>query len=373
MTGPLTGMTIVELGGIGPGPFAAMMLADHGAEVIRIERAGMLEIPNDPMMRGRRSLSLDLGKDAARAVVRRLAKQADGVLEGYRPGVMERLGLGPAVLTGDNPRLVYGRVTGWGQEGPLAQEAGHDLNYLALSGLLHAIGRPGEPPVPPLNLVGDYAGGGMMLAFGMVAALLAVARGAVGRVIDVAMSDGAALIGTVAYAMIAAGQWTDERGANLLDGGAAMYGCYECADGRYVAVAALEPKFQRALIDGLGLANEALFDTLSDPAGWPAQKARIAAVLATRSRDDWVALFTGKDACLSAVLTLAEAPLHPHNVARGTFVAADGGVRPAAAPRFSGAGQGATKPRAGGAVVLADYGFGEAEIAALRGGGALTA
>ena len=332
MAAPLEGMRIVELGGIGPGPFAAMMLADHGAEVIRIERAGMLEISNDPMMRGRRSLCLDLRRDEAQAVVRRIAGTADGLIEGYRPGAMERLGLGPEVLLGDNPRLVYGRVTGWGQDGPLAGEAGHDLNYLALSGLLHTIGRPGEPPVPPLNLVGDYAGGGMMLAFGMVAALLGVARG-----------------------------------------GAALYGCYECADGRHVAVAALEPQFRRVLLDGLGLADEPLFDTQFKPADWPAQKARLAAVLATRGRDDWVAHFAGKDACLSPVLTLAEAPLHPHNVARGTFVAAKGGVRPAAAPRFSAASDERAEARPGGTMLLVEFGFSDAEIADLRASGALTA
>ena len=373
MAAPLEGMRIVELGGIGPGPFAAMMLADHGAEVIRIERAGMFAISNDPMMRGRRLLCLDLRRDEAQAVVRRIAGTADGVIEGYRPGAMERLGLGPEPLLGDNPRLVYGRVTGWGQDGPLAGEAGHDLNYLALSGLLHTIGRPGEPPVPPLNLVGDYAGGGMMLAFGMVAALLGVARGGAGQVIDVAMSDGAALIGTIAYAMKAAGQWTDQRGTNLLDGGAALYGCYECADGRHVAVAALEPQFRRVLLDGLGLADEPLFDTQFKPADWPAQKARLAAVLATRGRDDWVAHFAGKDACLSPVLTLAEAPLHPHNVARGTFVAAKGGVRPAAAPRFSAASDERAEAKPGGTMLLVEFGFSDAEIADLRASGALTA
>ena len=235
MTGPLHGLKIIEMAGLGPGPFAAMMLADHGAEVIRVERPGNLSVPNDPLTRSRRSLAVNLKTEDGVAIVRRLAKTADGLMEGYRPGVMERLGLGPDLLLGDNPKLVYGRVTGWGQEGPLAQAAGHDLNYLALTGLLVGLGPKDGPPMAPANYLADFAGGGMMLAFGMVAALLAVQRGGEGQVIDAAMTDGAALIGALTYGMCAAGMWADEREANLLDGGDPLYGCYRCADGKYLA------------------------------------------------------------------------------------------------------------------------------------------
>src|SRR6185503_18719244 len=252
MAGPLSGLKIVEMAGLGPGPFAAMMLADHGAEVIRIERAGMIAVPNDPLLRSRRSMSLDLKREECREVVRRLASRADGLIEGYRPGVMERLGLGPDEMLKANAKLVYGRITGWGQSGPLANEAGHDINYVALTGLLNGIG-PKERPVVPINYLGDYAGGGMMLAFGMVAALLAVQRGGQGQVIDAAMSDGAALIGALTYGLRAAGLWRDQREANLLDGGEPTYGVYRCRDGKFLSVGAIEPQFQQALFEGLGL------------------------------------------------------------------------------------------------------------------------
>ncbi|HTG63498.1 MAG TPA: CaiB/BaiF CoA-transferase family protein, partial [Sphingomicrobium sp.] len=271
MAGPLTGMKIVEMAGLGPGPFAAMMLADHGAEVIRIERAGMIGVPNDPLLRNRRSISLDLKREECREVVRRLASRADGLIEGYRPGVMERLGLGPDELSRDNPKLVYGRITGWGQDGPLANEAGHDINYIALSGLLHGIG-PKERPVAPLNYVGDYAGGGMMLAFGMVAALLSVQRGGSGQVIDAAMSDGAALVGALTYGLRAAGLWRDEREANLLDGGEATYGVYRCLDGKFISIGAIEPQFQEALFKGLALRPGS-------------GREEIAAIISSRTRD----------------------------------------------------------------------------------------
>src|SRR6478735_3758744 len=254
MAGPLSGLKIVEMAGLGPGPFGAMMLADHGAEVIRVERTGMIGFPNDPLLRNRRSISLDLRREGCREAVRRMAMTADGLVEGYRPGVMERLGLGPERLRAENPKLVYGRVTGWGRGGPLSDEAGHDINYLALTGLLHGLGEPDRPPRPPMNLVADYAGGGMMLAFGMVAAMLAVQRGGAGQIVDVAMCEGAALVGTLIYGMRAAGQWRDVRGANLLDGGMALYGCYECADGRYLAVGAIEPQFRAAFLERAGLA-----------------------------------------------------------------------------------------------------------------------
>ena len=321
MAGPLSGLKIVEMAGLGPGPFAGMMLADHGAEVIRVERAGMIGVPNDPLLRNRKSISLHLKREECREVVRRLASQANGLIEGYRPGVMERLGLGPGELIKANPKLVYGRVTGWGQEGPLANDAGHDINYIALSGLLHGIG-PKERPVPPVNYLGDYAGGGMMLAFGMVAALLAVQRGGEGQVIDAAMSDGTALIGALTYGLRAAGLWRDEREANLLDGGEAIYGVYRCLDGKYLSVGAIEPQFHEALFKALALRPGSDRDA-------------IAAVISSRTRDEWAAHFAGTDACVAPVLDLGEAPVHPHNIARKTFVDLDGVFQPAPAPRYS--------------------------------------
>lgn len=361
MAGPLKGLTIVEMAGIGPAPFAAMMLADHGAEVIRVEREGLIGIPGDPLLRSRRSIALDLKAEAARGIVRKLAARADGLIEGYRPGVMERLGLGPDKLLGDNPKLVYGRVTGWGQEGPLAAAAGHDIDYLAISGLLHGIG-PRERPVVPINYLADFAGGGMLLAFAMVSALLAVRGGGEGQVVDCAMSDGAALIGALTYGMRAAGLCNDERESNLLDGGAAFYGIYECSDGRFLAVGALEPQFREALFNGLGLAADA-------------GREEVAGAIATRSRDEWVAHFAGLDACVAPVLSLGEAPEHLHNKARGTFVRVGGVIQPAPAPRWS-----ATPvdepmpprpPGADGADILGDLGYSAAEIASLRREGAL--
>lgn len=358
MAGALHGVTIVEMAGLGPGPFAAMMLADHGARVIRVERPGNLAVPNDPLTRNRESIALDLRQEEGRVLVRRLAAEADGLIEGYRPGVMERLGLGPERLMGDNPRLVYGRVTGWGQNGPLAQEAGHDINYLALTGLLSCIGEKDRPPAVPLNLVADYAGGGLMLAFGMVAALLAVQKGGTGQVIDAAMTDGAALTGALIFGLRAAGLWRDERQANLLDGGDPIYGCYACADGKHVAVGAMEPQFRAALYDGLG----------GLPQG--ADREQIGEVLATRPRDAWVAHFAGKDACLVPVLTLAEAPSHSHHQARDTFIEVGGVVQPAPAPRLEGTpAEGPRPPRpegTDGTKILAELGLFEEEIADLR-------
>ena len=351
MAGPLRGLMIVEMAGLGPGPFAGMMLADHGAQVIRVERPGNLFIPNDPLTRSRRSIALDLKNEAGRDVVRRLAIRADGLIEGYRPGVMERLGLGPEVLLHDNPKLVYGRVTGWGQDGPLSGQAGHDLNYLALTGLLHGIG-PRERPVVPINYLADFAGGGMMLAFGMVAALLDVQRGGQGQVVDAAMTDGAALIGAITFGMKAAGMWSDEREANLLDGGDPLYGCYRCADGKFLALGALEPQFRAALAEGLGLTD--------------ISKKSVAAAIAKKRRDQWVAHFAGLDACVAPVLSLEEAPAHPHNRARGTFVEVGGVRQPGPAPRYSVTETEAPLPprRDGedGAAILAELGYDEDEI-----------
>lgn len=357
MAGALQGVTIVEMAGLGPGPFSAMMLADHGARVIRVERPGNLAVPNDPLTRNRESIALDLRQDEGRALVRRLAAKADGLIEGYRPGVMERLGLGPEQLFADNPRLVYGRVTGWGQSGPLSAEAGHDINYLALTGLLSCIGEADRPAAVPLNLVADYAGGGLMLAFGMVAALLAAQRTGEGQVIDAAMIDGAALTGALVYGLRAAGLWRDQRHSNLLDGGDPIYGCYACADGREVAIGAMEPQFRAALYAGLGV----------EPG---ADRATLAQVFATRTRDEWVASFAGKDACVAPVLGLDEAPRHPHNQERGTFIELGGVTQPGPAPRLSRTpAQAPRTPRAEGAdgdAILAQLGLAPAEIADLR-------
>ena len=361
MAGPLKGIRIVEMGGIGPAPFAAMMLADHGAEVIRVERAGMIGFDNDPLRRSRRSISLDLKQPEACEVVRRLAGRADGLVEGYRPGVMERLGLGPDDLLKGNPKLVYGRVTGWGQDGPLAQDAGHDINYIALTGLLHGIG-PKERPVAPINYLGDYAGGAMMLAFGIVSALLAAQAGGDGQVVDAAMSDGAALIGAMTYGLLAGGHWRDEREANLLDGGTETYGIYRCADGKFVAIGAIEPQFQQALFKGLALRPGS-------------DREDIAAVIKSRSRDEWANHFAGTDACVAPVLELGEAPVHPHNMARRTFLDLEGVFQPAPAPRYS--RMQLDRPDApreegqDGEAILEELGYSIAEIDRLRTEGAL--
>lgn len=361
MAGPLAGLKIVEMAGIGPAPFAAMMLADHGAKVVRVERAGMIGFAGDPLRRSRRSISLDLKKEKAREVVKQLAGRADGLIEGYRPGVMERLGLEPEALLAANPKLVYGRLTGWGQDGPLAAEAGHDINYLAITGLLHGIG-PKERPVAPVNYIADYAGGGMMLAFAMVAALLEVQRGGQGQVIDAAMSDGAALIGAMTYGLRAAGLWTDKRESNLLDGGAPNYGIYRCSDGKFVAVGAIEPQFRQALYDGLGLKEEA-------------GRAEIAAAFASRTRDQWAEHFAGRDACVAPVLDLAVAPDHPHNAARATFVDLDGVIQPGPAPRYSRTSCQSPRPAgeegADGEAILAELGYSPEAIAGLRAEGVL--
>ena len=361
MAGPLKGIRIVEMGGIGPAPFAGMMLADHGAEVIRVERAGMIGFENDPLLRSRRSISLDLKHDPAREVVRRLSARADGLIDGYRPGVMERLGLGPDELLNDNPGLVYGRVTGWGQDGPLSATAGHDIDYVAITGLLHGIG-PEERPIVPANYLGDYAGGGMMLAFGMTAALLAVQRGGKGQVVDAAMSDGAALIGTLTYGLRAAGLWKDQRESNLLDGGSETYSLYRCSDGRFIAIGAIEKQFQEALFKGLALRPGS-------------SREEIATVIKSRTRDEWAAHFAGTDACVAPVLDLEEAPLHPHNIARRTFLDLEGVFQPAPAPRYSQSHLDRPDPPHAegedGELVLADLGYSQSEIDGLRSVGAL--
>jgi alpha-methylacyl-CoA racemase len=375
--GPLKGIRILEFAGIGPGPFCAMLLADLGAEVVRLDRKdGPPGSRQDFVGRGRRSLALDLKSPAAIEAVLRLAETADAMIEGFRPGVMERLGLGPDACLARNPRLVYGRMTGWGQEGPLAQSAGHDMNYIGLTGALWSIGRPGERPVPPLNLVGDYGGGGMLLAMGLLAALLEARTSGRGQVVDAAMVDGAALLMAPIYAMLARGRWRNERGSNMLDGAAPWYDTYECADGRWISVAPIEPQFFELMLTKLGL-DPARHAGRMDPENWPELRAELAAVFRTRTRDDWAALFEGTDACVAPVLDLQEAPSHPHNQARGTFRQRDGAVQPAPAPRFSRtpAEPVGPAPLRGEHTrqVLQDWGFGAPEIDALQRSGAIAA
>ncbi len=336
--GPLVGLRVVELAGIGPGPFCAMLLGDLGADVVRVDRlqASELGLPLpaqfDVNARNRRSVAVDLKQPAGREVVLDLIDRADVLIEGFRPGVAERLGLGPAVCHARNARLVYGRMTGYGQTGPLAQAAGHDLNYIALSGALQAIGAP-EQPVPPLNLVGDYGGGALYLAFGLMAALFERQSSGRGQVVDAAMVDGAASLMSLFYGLRAAGQWSLQRGDNLLDGGAPFYATYPTADGLYLAVAALEPKFFAALIAGLGLPDTWIAQQMNR-AQWPSLREAIAQRLRTRTRDAWMAVFEGSDACVAPVLSLDEAPKHPHAVQRQAFVSVGGVWQPAAAPRF---------------------------------------
>jgi len=337
--GPLHGIKIIEMDGLAPGPFAAMMLADMGAQVLCIERPGPAgKAPKRPaaniLHRNRRSIALDLKKPEAAQALRRLIDGADALIEGYRPGVMERLGLGPDACLASNPRLVYGRMTGWGQRGPMAQAAGHDANYIALAGALHPLGTADAPPPLPLNLVGDFGGGGMYLAFGIVCALLEARQSGQGQVVDAAMVDGAASLTAYLHAARANGRWHDARGQNVLDGAAPWYHVYTTADGAYITVAAAEPQFYAELLRRLGLDGEDL-PAQHDRVGWPSLQARFAEVFRSRTRAQWCELLEGSDACFAPVLSLAEAPDHPHLKARGTFVEVDGVVQPAPAPRFS--------------------------------------
>ncbi len=383
MAGPLAGLKVVEFAGIGPGPFAAMLFADMGAEVIRIERRGVSRRPLsllnagpfDVLNRGRRAVAVDLKRPAGVQVALRLVAQADGLIEGFRPGVMERLGLGPDTCIACNPRLVYGRMTGWGQSGPLAQAAGHDINYIALSGALHAIGTP-EQPLPPLNLVGDFGGGALLLAWGMLAALWEARSSGQGQVVDAAMTDGAALLMAMMYGVKAGGLWSNERGANLLDGGAPFYGTYACADGKYLAVGPIEPQFYRLFLEKAGITDPELVNQY-DLTAWPYQREKLAAILRTRTRDEWCALLEGSDACVTPVLDLEEAPQHPHNRARRTFVVVDDVLQPAPAPRLSRTpGEIRNPPPQAGQdthAVLCEWGFAQAEIDALLAAGAIGA
>ncbi|UTW12414.1 CaiB/BaiF CoA transferase family protein [Marinobacterium rhizophilum] len=373
--GPLAGFKIIEIAGIGPGPFCGMMLADMGAEVIRIERAGdrLVDGGKRPVtLRGRRSLALDLKSEQGRSLLLKMCESADALFEGYRPGVMERLGLGPDICLARNSRLIYGRMTGWGQDGPLAQTAGHDINYIALSGALQAIGRAGEAPLPPLNLVGDFGGGAMFLAFGLVCALLEAQRSGQGQVVDSAMVDGSSLLMAMFHDFKHRGAFDETRGSHFLSGAAHYYDCYQTADGEHIAIGALEPQFYWLLIDKAGL-DEALFadqgfgNPKADPARFPQLKAALAAVFRQKTRDQWCELLEGTDACFAPVLSISEAPQHPHNRARQSFVELEGVLQPAPAPRFSrtrpDVGASTRTPSEAGDSLLRHWGLSERDIA----------
>ncbi len=380
--GPLAGVRVVEIAGIGPGPFAAMMLADMGADVVRVDRAANAwggdpsDPPKDVMNRGRRSVAVDLKHPDGVETVLGLVEKADALIEGFRPGVTERLGIGPDTCLARNPKLVYGRMTGWGQDGPMAPMAGHDINYISIGGALGAIGRPGERPQPPLNLVGDFGGGGMLLAFGLVCGILEARASGQGQVVDAAMVDGTAVLTTFIHGFMGMGIWTDERGANMLDSGAHYYEVYECADGKFLSVGAIEPQFYAVLLDKTGLADDPEFARQNDRSQWPHLKARLAEVIRAKTRDEWAAIFDGTDACVAPVLSLSEAPRHPHTVARGTFVENAGIVQPAPAPRFSRTAAEIARPPAHAGQhtdeVLAEWGVADADrITGLRAGGAI--
>jgi alpha-methylacyl-CoA racemase len=370
MPGPLQGIKVVEMVGIGPGPFCAMMLADMGADVLRIDKKSSRGPSKfDVLARGRRTIALDLKDMRAQEVTLELIARADALVEGFRPGVMERLNLGPERCLERNPRLVYGRMTGWGQTGPLAQAAGHDLNYIALSGMLQAIGRADDSPPPPLNLVGDFGGGAMMLAFGIVCALLEARESKRGQVVDAAMTDGSALLGALMYGLKASGRWSVARGANLLDGGAHFYDTYRCADGKYVAIGAIEPQFYAELLQKIGI-DDPEFQRQMDATQWPQLKRKLAERFESKTRDEWTQILEGSDACFAPVLDMNEAPLHGHNRARQTFVEIDGVVQPAPAPRFSRTppevARTSASDRENTETSLREWGFSEQQVARLK-------
>lgn len=381
MAGPLSGVRVIELAGLGAAPFGAMMLADMGAEVIRIDRFGMPDFmawsePRfDVMGRNRRSVAVNLKREGAVEAVLSLVETADVLLEAWRPGVAERLGLGPDVCLARKPSLVYGRMTGWGQDGPLAHAAGHDLNYIALAGMLYPLGEPDRPPRSPMNLIGDFGGGGMLLAFGVVCAVLEARVSGQGQVVDAAMVDGASLLGSMNWGLYAEGRWQLERGTNTNDCAAHYYGAYECADGKFVSIASAEPQFYALLRQKLGLQADAAFDAQNDRTAWPALKSRLTDLFRTRTRDDWCALMEGTDVCFAPVLDWNEAPTHPHAVARHAFVDVAGVTQPRPAPRFSRTE--VPVPRAPVAhgtdtlAVLREAGFSDEHLARLQQAGAI--
>ncbi len=382
MAGPLTGYRIIEIAGIGPGPFAAMMLADMGAEVIRVERAQSVRGPApdtphyDVMLRGRRNIALDLKHPDGVATLLDLVERADALIEGFRPGVMERLGVGPEVCLARNPRLVFGRMTGWGQEGMYAQAAGHDINYIALAGALAHFGRRDEAPVPPLNMVGDFGGGGMFLAYGVVCALLEAQRSGQGQVVDTAMVDGAAVLMSMFWAFKAIGMFDENaRGTNLLDTGAHFYDVFRCADGEYVSIGSIEPQFYAELMRLTGLDGDPEFAKQMDKASWPHLKQRLGEVFATKTRAEWCAIMEATDVCFAPVLTMSEAAAHPHNVERSTFIEVGGMRQPAPAPRFSRTVPSVERPPAHAGQhsreVLADWGVAAERIESLIASGAV--
>ncbi len=378
--GPLQGVTIIELAGIGPGPFCAMMLSDMGADVIRVDRAGAVRggdpnvPPIDVLGRGRRSIGLDLKSPDGVEALMRFVEKADGLTEGFRPGVTERLGIGPDDCMARNPKLVYGRMTGWGQSGPYAHTAGHDINYIALAGALEPIGRRGEAPVPPLNLVGDFGGGGMYLAFGMVCAILEARSSGEGQVVDAAMVDGAASLMAFFHGFRAMGVWNDDRGTNMLDTGAPYYDVYETSDEKFVSIGSIEPQFYAELREKLGL-DDPKWDAQQTRVDWPDRKADLAEIFRTKSRDEWCEIIEGSDVCFAPVLSIEEAPQHPHNVARGTFTEVAGVTQPGPAPRFSRTEAKIPRPAAHAGQhsdeLLAEFGFDDSEIASLRDSGAV--
>jgi len=378
--GPLNGIRVIEMAGIGPAPFAAMLLSDMGAEVVRIDRKKREHTDRSDALgsesflnRGRRSLALDLKNELAVDTVLDLVASADALIEGFRPGVMERLGLGPTICLERNPKLVYGRITGWGQNGPLSHAAGHDINYIALSGALHAIGER-NAPIPPLNLLGDFGAGGMLIAFGVICALLEARNSGLGQVVDAAMTDGAALLMAMTYSLKAQGHWVNQRESNWLDGAAPFYGTYECADGKWIALGAIEQRFHDVLLERLGLPKSDFADRW-DPQSWARLRAYLRAHFRSRTRKQWCELLEGSDACVTPVLDLDEAPQHPHNGARATFLLADGGVQPAPAPRFSRSACCIQRPPPAvgqhSAEILRDWGIGTEAIDALRSADAI--
>jgi alpha-methylacyl-CoA racemase len=372
--GPLSGVKVVEFAGIGPGPFCGMLLSDLGADVVRIDRkGGRGGAPSDVTARGRRSVAMDLKSPASIEACLKLFESADIVFEGFRPGVMERLGLGPDVALKRNPKLVYGRMTGWGQTGPYAQAAGHDMNYIAITGALHAIGTD-DKPVPPLNLVGDFGGGALYLAFGLMAGVISARATGKGQVIDCAMSDGAASLMAMFYGMKGSGVWQDQRRSNLLDGGAHFYDTYRCSDGKWISIGSIEPQFYALLLEKTGI-NDPEFQSQMDRSKWPSLRAKLATVIASKTQAQWCELMDATDVCFAPILDLEDAPKHPHNVARQTFVEVAGVMQPAPAPRFSGTpGAIAGPPPKVGAdneTALADWGFTSAQIADLQAVGAL--